>query len=907
MFRRLLPIYAASVLVSLSACGGSASVARDDKDGNVVTSTTESAPLGKLPSDVAPVSYNLSLTIVPDEKTFSGTAAIAVELSAPRDIIWLHGRDLDVSAAQVIVEGQEPIDATWTQVEKDGVAKLALSETAPAGRATIAIEYTAPYSDALSGLYRVKSQDQYYAFTQFEAIDARQAFPSFDEPRFKTPFEVSITTKKDYVASANTLEVESKEVEGGMKTVRYAKTRALPTYLIAWAVGPFDVVEAAPIAANEVRKTTLPFRGLAVKGKGSELKYAMEHTPALLENQEQYFAIAYPYDKLDIVAVPDFAAGAMENAGLITFREPLLLIDEENAPQWQYQAFAGVMAHELAHQWFGNLVTMPWWDDLWLNEAFATWMGNKTVREVNPEYRGDLSAIESANYAMQSDSLANARRIRQPIESNHDISNAFDSITYSKGGAVLGMFEQWLGEETFRDGLRNHMRKHAFKTATAEDLVTSLSETSERDVAPAFFSFLTQPGVPYLSTALACDDKAGTAKLRIEQSRFLPLASTADAEQHWTLPVCVRYGGKNGEPQTTCSVIDKPEAEISLESCPSWIMPNADGSGYYRFGMDTESLKALQKEGFSQLSEREKIAFTHSLEASFENGQIKAGDLYEALAPLAKSPIRQVASAPAGQIGFAYRRLVDEKARPKVERYGSKVYQPAFKRLGWNAAKDESPDDAFLRATVINFLADVANDKRVRSDAKKKGEAYVADGKINKKAVSSDLRSIALSVAVQDGDAEFFELVKETALASDDAVTRSALLSALASTHDPELGQKAMNLSFDEQIRTNEIRNLLRPQFYQRETRDAAWSWLQENWDAYLKRVTPEGAGHAPGLASSFCSEAKAKEVEAFFADKVADLRGGPRNLAKTLEGIRLCAAQVDAHAQEANAYFTKK
>ncbi len=894
-------------LGSAAACGGSATVTTSETgDGTphaLAISTTP--PLGKLPTDVQPLSYNLNLTIVPDQETFSGTAAIAVELSESRRQIWLHGRDLEVSAAQVIVEGQSPVNATWTQVDKDGVAKLELAETVPAGRATIAISYAAKYSEALNGLYRVKSGDHHYAFTQFEAIDARQAFPSFDEPRFKTPFEVSITTKKDYEAAANTLVVQTQDAEGGMKTVRYAKTRALPTYLIAWAVGPLDVVQMPAIAANDVRKAPLPYRGLAAQGKGEELKYALEHTPALLENLEQYFASPYPYDKLDIVAVPDFAAGAMENAGLITFREPLLLIDTDNAPQWQYQSFAYVMAHELAHQWFGNLVTMPWWDDLWLNEAFATWMGNKVVRNVNPEYRADLSFLDSTDSAMRSDSLANARRIRQPIESNHDISNAFDSITYSKGGAVLEMFERWLGEETFRDGLRLHMRKHAFKTATAEDLVASLSEQSGRDVSPVFFSFLTQPGVPFLKTSLECGEKDEPAKLSIEQSRFLPLGSAASAEQHWTLPVCVRYGAKNGEPKTTCSLISEAQAQMTLEGgCPSWIMPNADGAGYYRFGMDPKSLKALQKEGFSELSEREKIAFAHSLQASFDNGQLKAGDLYEALKPMAKSPIRQVASTPASELTFAYTRLVDEKVRPKVERRSAKIYQPTFKRLGWTANKDESPDDAFLRMTIVNFMTDVANDKRVRRTAKQKGEAYVADGKVNRKAVSSDLAPIVLSVAVQDGDERFFDLVKETALTNDDATTRSFLLSALASTRDVERGQIALDLSFDERVRTNEIYNLLRPQFDQRETREAAWTWLQENWDAYVKRVTTDGAGGAPYLAGSFCSEAKANEVEAFFKDKVAELRGGPRNLAKALEGIRLCAAQVEAHTQDANAYF---
>jgi alanyl aminopeptidase len=337
-----------------------------------------------------------------------------------------------------------------------------------------------------------------YVFTQFQPIAARRAFPGFDEPSFKAPFELTLTVPHGHVAVGNSPALSEEKDPSGRRRIRFAPTPPLPTYLVAWAVGPFDVVEA-PLPPSAEREHSLPLRGLAPRGRGPELRFALDHTGPLLESLERYFASPYPFAKLDVIAVPDFGAGAMENVGAFTFRDSLLLIDPDRAPEWQRRSFANVMAHELAHSWFGNLVTMPWWDDLWLNESFATWM------------------LQQVHSAMNADSLDSARSIRQPIASDHDIANAFDGITYSKGAGVLAMFERWLGEESFRAGIRRHVEEHRFGSADADDLLQALSAASGRDVSGPFQGFLTRPGVPFLRTREVCDS-AGS-RLVVEQSR----------------------------------------------------------------------------------------------------------------------------------------------------------------------------------------------------------------------------------------------------------------------------------------------------------------------------------------------------------------------------------------------------
>ena len=475
----------------------------------------DGAPTGKLPESVAPVAYRVDMKVDPSAGRFSGRVEIDVAIKTGLRKLYLHGRDLVVAEAFIKLENGERVPAAYKQLDDTGLASLLVADEIKPQKATLELTYSAMFNRSLRGLYHVKEGGDDYAFTQFEATDARAAFPCFDEPRFKVPFEFTISAKSSDKVVFNTppaSEAKPMDKTPGFSTHVFARTPPLPTYLIAMVVGPVDIVEGKAIAASSHRDRVIPFRGVAAKGKGKDLKYALANTSKLLLALEEYFGIAYPYKKLDIVAVPDFAAGAMENAGIITFREQLLLLPP-GFPVSQERSFAVVMAHELAHQWFGNLVTMPWWDDIWLNEAFATWVQYKVIAKTYPQFKAELSRLEYTQYAMGADSLASARQIRQPIKSHHDIAGAFDSITYSKGWCSAFDVRALVGEEKFQQGIQAYIKRHALGSATYADLLAALDEAAGKDVTTPFKTFLFQPGLPLLSVSQSCDKGKAARRL----------------------------------------------------------------------------------------------------------------------------------------------------------------------------------------------------------------------------------------------------------------------------------------------------------------------------------------------------------------------------------------------------------
>jgi cytosol alanyl aminopeptidase len=865
-------------------------------------------PLARLPGDVRPTHYDLQMRIVPARDRFEGYVHVRIELTRPRRVLWMHGRDLEVASARLHRSGQEPMDVSWEPVpDSGGLVALRLPQVVSPGPAVVEVRYTAPFDEQLKGLYRVRTGGDAYAFTQFQATDARGAYPCFDEPSFKVPFDVELEVRSGHEALGNTPELSREEAGDGMDRVRFATTKPLPTYLVAWAVGPLDVIEAPPISANGVRGKPLPLRGVAIKGRGDQLARALVETPAMLEELETYVGLPYPYRKLDIVAVPDFAAGAMENVGLITFRDTLLLMDDE-PPEWQKRAFAHVMAHELAHQWFGNLVTMPWWDDLWLNEAFATWLGHRTVEARYPEYHARLSLMQDILGAMRSDGLRTARRIREPIATSHDIRSAFDAITYDKGAGVLAMFERWLGPAVFRRGLGQYLRAYAGRTATTDDLLEVLSAVAERDVTGPFRSFLEQVGVPAVEVQPSCVE--GGTKLSLTQSRDLPVGSTADPAVAWQIPMCVRMGVGAGRVDDFCFLLTEAEQEVLLEGdrCADWVHPNADGSGYYRFSLPEAHWKALREDAWDALSPREKLAVADGVRAGFRSAKLPLSAVFDALPRLAQSEVRPVAEVPMGLMEMAEEHLVTTDAqRRAVRRLGRRLYVPILKRLGWDPRDGESSEDRLLRASVVRFLALGVEDPWVRRQAARRGYAYVGfdgDRTLQPDAVTSDLVSVVLRVAVQQNKPDFFQFLVRTTFEVADPLLRSRMLSAVAHARGPDLAKRALGLSLDPRLRVHEVLTPLRIQLAMPETREAAWQWLVEHFDELVQRVATKRRGDLPWLAAGFCSEEDAERVRAFFEPRVSALSGGPRALAGAHEAIQLCAARAEAHRAEAAAHF---
>ena len=877
----------------------------------------EPVPTLRLPRDVRPVAEAIELHVDPDQARFSGAVDIDVVLDRPRALLWLHGKDLQISRAYVQPAGQAPVAATWQQRHESGVASLTLASAVPAGKARVHVDFDAAFLHGQEGLYVAGESGRRYAFTQFEAIAARDAFPCFDEPAFKIPFTTTLVVPAGAQAVANTPEV-SRTPEGGSVRVAFAPTAPLPSYLVAFAVGPLDVVAAPDVPPNAVRSRPLPLRGMTAQGRGKEIAYALAHTGELVAELEKYTGIAYPWDKLDIIAVPG-KGGAMENAGAITFGEPLLLMDEATASVSQRRRYAGVMAHELAHQWTGDLVTMQWWDDTWLNEAFATWLAPKIADAWDPKLHADVGALRGAEYAMTVDGLVSAREIRQPIASADDIENAFDAITYQKGGAVLAMFERWAGADAWQKGLHAYLEKHRFGNATADDFLDAENEATGKDVKTAFHTFLDQVGVPLVEVRTSCE--GGKEQVHLAQSRYLPLGSTGDAHETWQVPVCVRAEGRGQQ----CTLLVQAEQTMVLEGagadekakaragaaaaarCPGWIFPNADAAGYYRFALAPADLTALRRRGLPALSTREKIAYASSLRAAYARGATSFADALDASAPLAKEADPAVADEPMGYYEQARDWLYGDPLRPNVERAARRLYAPVGARLGWSARKGEDDETRTLRTAVVDFLALDARDPGVRAEAKRRGLAYIRGGAVHPEAVDPNLAGIALAVVGEEADRATWDAMKALFAASVDETARGRLLYAMSVARDPTLAAAAREMTLDPSLRGTEVLTALRVQLRRPETRDAAWSWLREHYDAIVPRVSlHRRAAALISLGGVFCDDAKAKEVEAFFGPKARELDGGPRVLASTLETVQLCAAKRKVQEPSARKAFAK-
>ncbi|MDB4972709.1 MAG: Membrane alanine aminopeptidase [Myxococcaceae bacterium] len=869
----------------------------------------EVPPAGRLPADTRPESYRIQLEVDPDKAGYRGTVSIDVTLDRPRESIWLHSRGPRVEQATLQREGAGPLRGRLERVGDSGLSALRLGQPVGPGRVTITLEFEADFGTHLTGLYKAAAGGASYAFTQFEPVSAREAFPCFDEPRFKTPFTLSLRVQKQHAAIANTRVASERTLEDGRRELTFAPTEKLPTYLIAFAVGALDVVPAPGLPATEVRPHELPFGGVAVGGRGPELSYALAETPPLLSWLERYFGVAYPYDKLDLIAVPDFGAGAMENAGAITFRDTLLLV-KDDASEQQKRSLSYVNAHELSHQWFGNLVTMPWWDDIWLNEAFATWMGTRAVSAVHPEYEAELGALSATQGAMEIDSRTSARKIRQPIESDHDIENAFDAITYSKGGAVLSMFERYLGADKFQAGLRLYMQRFRFGSATARDLVHTLAEVSgERALEPAFFSFLEQPGVPLLQVKLDCT--SNPPALDIEQSRYLPLGTTVQGSSRWQIPFCARFSQAGGLKEQ-CVLLSEPRTRVPLDApvCPQWIMPNAGASGYYRWALSDKALDSLVARR-SDLSALEQMSLASNVAAALKAGRIEPERAVATQKLLVVSPHRHVMES-ALKTFWLVRELLDDSSLPTFRSEMAKLLRPSYLKLGLVPRSAQvSGEEKLRRSSLVRALFGLAEDPALTRELAALGTPLLmaAEPSPGDKPshLPKELLEVALSASVRLGGAPVFDRAEAQLFASSDGLQRSRLLNALSYVREPALGQRVLQLGLDPRLRTNERLLPLFGQLGQAETRDGAFDWLRANFDALQALLGAHGGNDVIAAAAGFCSEEKAREVEGFFAPKSTLIPGGPRELLLTLESIRSCAALSSAYAEKIRGVYKPK
>ncbi|MBL8624909.1 MAG: M1 family metallopeptidase [Myxococcales bacterium] len=826
----------------------------------------------RLPRAFRVESYAPSLVIDPAQPTFTGSIAIAGTIAAGTPAVWLHAERMTVEAAvATTASGDVPL-TVWADRAPGRIA-LTAPTPLPAGHVVITLRYRGTLDEVdTAGAFRQQVAGAWYAFTQHEPLYARRTFPCVDEPDAKVPWTLTLEVPAALVAASNA-PIASEEARGATRVVRFAATPPLPSYLVAFAVGPFDVVDAGTTRAG------VPLRILALAGRAADAAFAARTTAPLLAGLEDWFGSPYPFAKLDAVAVPTTVGfGAMENPGLITYRESLVLMPAD-APASRQRAYVGVGAHELAHQWFGDLVTPVWWDDLWLNESFASWLPAKVIAKVFPQFAQPLDAIEGRNNALEADSLATARRIRQPIGTEDDVVSAFDGITYGKGAAVLRMFDAYVGPERFQAGVRAYLAAHAGGNATAADFLAAIAaQAPELDVTAAMSSLLDQAGAPRVTATIDC--APGRAAVVLTQARYLPVGAAASTTQPvWRLPVCV-LAEVGGARVRQCTTLGAQPAVVSFDRCPTWAWPNADGLGYYRGGVPAAAWPKLLAAA-PRLDPAPRLALMSDLLAAVAAGDVDLGIVLPALPALVKrgTPPEQILAA---RLVDGARPWVPAADRPRFARWVARTFASA-RALGLTPRPDEDSVRERLRGELVPLLAETGGDPTLRKAA----VAAAADWARLPLATRAMVLWLAVRVdpAIHDGLLAAFR-------ATPDRVVRRDLARALGGVADPARLGAALALTLDPAIDVRDSAEIIAAATSREDTRPAAEAFVRAHADALLARLPARTRAGMIGWLTAGCDGAAVDGVKAFAAATLAGQPGAPRRIDQALERLRQCVAR---------------
>lgn len=902
--------FSSLVLLSIVACGGQSN---DIAPAPLPPPPPPAAPAasavppepgarddGRLPDGVTPVRYAITLRVDPAQPRFSGAATIQVEVTRPTWHVVLNARDMRVTRAAARVGASREIPAgTTTRLAHGGVVPeelvLTFAQPLPAGQALLDLEYDAPFSGDLAGLYRVQEDSRWYAYTQFEATDARRAFPCFDEPSFKTPYDVTILAPAGLSALANVPEV-AHAPEGEMVRHTFQTSRPLPSYLVAFAVGDFDFAEG--------QKAPFAIRVVTTKGRAHLASLALDAAAGIIAKLGEYFDIRYPYEKLDLVAVPDFAAGAMENPGLVTFRDMLLLLDPKQATTSTKRAQAAVIAHEFAHQWFGDLVTAKWWNDIWLNEGFATWAEARIVDTWKPSFGATLEQVAGVQHVMDTDALATARAVREPVHSTGEAMEAFDGITYDKGAAVLRMIEAWLGPDTFRRGVQRYLHDNAWHNATADDLFAALEFVSGQKVRDMASGFLDRPGVPNVTATWSCAPNRG-AKVELRQNEWKPLgepaAGASTAARAWTLPVCI---ATDTAAKSSCFTLEgEPIVRDVGARCPTWVHPNAGEAGYYRFALDRDKVLALARAA-KLLAPADRMGLVSNAWAQVRQGGLAPGALLDMLPALDLDTDRHVVEAIVSALGGYDRALVDEPARAAFRNYVAARFGKRKAMAGWEPRPREDEESALERREVLSAMGRLAEDDATIKEADKYAQKWLKDAS----SVAGDTAAIAVPLAsIRAGQARLDEL-RTAAKNAKTPEDRVLAIGAMGWFSDPDVLKRALDLMLTPELRLSEMRYLFRSVLARRDGAAAVLAWEKDSW-AKLRERVPGSLGHGMLVdpAAHVCTRAKLDEARAFYEPAARGMEGVKRPLDEGLETAGLCVALREHAAPLVTRYFSAR
>lgn len=847
-------------------------------------------PAGKLDGAVVPQTYRLDLTVDPTKERFSGHVEIDVDVKKAGRYVWMHGRDLKVGKVTAMVGGQ-PVAGTFRQVDTTGVALVTFDAPLPAGKTTFAFDYDAPFGEGPAGMFRVKVGDDWYSWTQHESIDARASFPSFDEPGFKVPWNVTLRTPAGLMAVSNAPEVKTETVNG-MTVHTFGQTLPLPSYLVALMVGPFVTVEGA-VPPTPQRQTPLPIRIVSTKQNAGKLDFALEGTKGVVQHLEAYFGQSFPYPKLDQITTP-ILPGAMENAGADLYNDSILVLDDKASTE-QKRTFGMVVSHELAHQWFGDLVTPAWWDDIWLNESFANWMGFRIGNEWRPDLNIGAGALVEGFNAMGIDALIAGRPIHQPIAKNAQIDAAFDTITYGKGGHVVAMIAAFMGDTKFRDGVRGYMAAHKYGNATSAEFFKAMAEAAgDPRILPAMQSFTDQQGVPLVTL-----EKAGPQSWKVTQSRFVRYGMKGP-DTTWGIPLCMRQGDVR-----QCTLMTDKTTTVMLKSMGP-IMPNAGGTGYYRFELPTKEWDALIA-AVPGMTGSEALAVEDSMNASFYAGRLTPDQLIAGARALAANPDSYANGNATGLLqAMADRGVIAANAKPKFRAFVDGLYAPQLKALGLDpkagAHAGDDPEKQQRRVQLVALLAGTAQDVALRAKLSTAVDAYLGG---DAGALDPAFFGAAFDAWLGSHKLDGAKALMDKALASEDPLFRPAALGAIGSSGDAATAKWVLEEFQDKRLRQSEKLNFVRYVVYTPETRDYGYGWMK----AHLDELLNGGAGiffgaRLPQILGNFCSVASADEFDGLRA-KFAG-KSGALELERTIERVRACGKLKELRGADLTAAIAK-
>ena len=795
----------------LIACGADNAV---EPQSETVVQEPVSDPY-RLLSNVAPIAQQVTLDIDPQKTDYSGSTTIHIEVASESAEIRLHAQDMEITSLQ-LSNADAAIEVRHESIEH-GLLIISAASPFAAGAYELHIEFSNDFSTDGAGISRTEIDGEHYIFSQFEAIDARRAFPCFDEPGFKFPWQLTMTVPKDVTPITNTPEVSVTE-HGASKTVIFDTTPPLSSYLIAVVVGPYEMV---PIDGMSI-----PGRVAVPKGKTHLAAAAVETTPTILAYLEDYFGQPYPFKKLDLIAVNLGFSGAMEHPGAITYSDFFLLLDD-TASASDRTYLIKVTAHELAHQWFGNLVTMQWWNDLWLNESFADWMGDKAAEAVYPDFSSELPELRTQFRIMNGDGEATTKPIRHDFKA---IDNFQDGLflSYYKGKAVIGMFEEAVGPEIFRDGVIRYLRKYSRLNAQAEDLWAEINAGAEFDLAGGIASFIDQPGMPLVTVT-----DLGGGRFEFAQSRLVN--GGAEIDQTWTIPLSYRYSVGDSV-KTAQLVIDEASEVVDLGDGVDWILPNADQRGYFRWSIPDQMLEALGEDASSHLNVRERMGLLTNLWSLLAADKLDGDDYLSAMQSLSTDVDADVLRALVGELSAIRETFITPDLIPQFTVFIHDMFGPVMDRIGYSPLPGDSNAMEDLRPQVLMWLSIYGQDEAAREVVADTVEQF-----LNGEAPMSGAVNVALRNLSRWSGTALFEIYRDRITESNSPSERRAFVRALGTFREPEVVNEVLNYVLTgEELRSGEVATLLADLFSAEEINAMLLEWAMQH-DAALRELMADG------------------------------------------------------------------